>query len=197
MPSNLLSGGKVFEVLHQFLHIFQRNRVVVAGTHAAYTPVALEALEKTLLSTCNELLLLDLVAAVDAEADVHAAADAGVRNNLVHLRVLVQDTVDKLGLVVGDGLLAADLLGAELGHKVSHDLASNPEVKDRKGVVEGVVLRDSGVVEHDRTRETTNVQAVKESRGRSRGLGREEILANNGNGDASDTNVLLRAALCI
>jgi hypothetical protein len=38
---------------------------------------------------------------------------------------------------------------------------------------------------------------VKESRGRSRGLGREEILANNGNGDASDTNVLLRAALCI
>jgi hypothetical protein len=38
---------------------------------------------------------------------------------------------------------------------------------------------------------------VEESRRRSRGLGREEIFANNGNGNTGDTNVLLCAALYI
>ena len=194
---SLLCCSKVLEVLHELLHVLQRNRIVVAGAHTAYTAVALEALEKTLLSASDELLLLCIVAAANTEADVHAAADAGIRHNLVHLRELVQGTVDKLRLLVGDFLLPADLLSAELGHQVGHDLAGDPEVEDGEGIVEGVVLSNSGVVKNDWAGETANVQPVEESRGRSRGVGREEVLANDGNSDTGDTDVFLRAALYI
>ena len=159
--------------------------------------MALEALEKTLLSASDELLLLCIIAAANTEADVHAATDVGIRHNLVHLRELVQGTVDELRLLVGNFLLPADLLSAEFGHEVSHDLASDPEVEDGEGIVEGVVLGDSGVVKNDWAGEAANVQPVKESRGTSRGVGREKILANDGNSDTGDTNVLLCAALYI
>lgn len=159
--------------------------------------MALEALEKTLFSASDELLLLCIITAADTEADVHAAADASVRNNLVHLRELVQSTVDKLCLLVGYFLLPANFLSAELGHQVGHDLAGNPEVEDGEGVVEGIVLCGDCVVENYWAGKTANVQPVEESRGRSRGLGREEILANDGNGDTGDTNVFLCAALYI
>jgi hypothetical protein len=157
--------------------------------------VALEALEKTLLSTCDERLLLGVISTADAETDVHAAADAGIGDNLVYLGVLVQSTVDKLCLFVGNLLLAADLLGAELGHQIGHDLAGDPEVEDGEGVVEGVVLCNGRVVEYDRAGETADVQSVEKGGGRSRGLGREEVLADDGDGDTGDTDVLLSAAL--
>jgi hypothetical protein len=194
---NLQSSSKVLEVLHQLLHVLQRNRIVVAGAHAAYTAVTLEALKKTLLSASDERLLLCVIAAANAEADVHAAANAGVRNNLVHCRVLVQSTVDELGLLVGDFLLTADLLGAELVQQVGHDLAGDPEVEDGESVVKGVVLCNGSVVEDNWAGETADVQSVKESRGRSGGLGREEVLANDGNGDTGNTDILLCATLYI
>lgn len=157
--------------------------------------MTLKSLKKKLLSTSKELLLLRLVAAVDAEADVHAAADALVRHHLVRFGVLVQSVVDEMRLLVGDLLLSADLLSAELGDKVGHDLACDPEVEDGEGVVERVVLGDGGIVEDDGAGETTNVQAVQESSGRSRGLRGEKVLANDSDGDAGDTDVLLGAAL--
>ena len=111
--------------------------------------MALEALEKTFLSASDELLFLRIITTADTEADVHAAADANIRDNLVHLRELVQSTVDKLRLLFGDFLLPADLLGAKLGHQVGHDLTGNPKVEDGEGVVEGVVLCEGCVVEND------------------------------------------------
>lgn len=157
--------------------------------------MALETLKKTLLSTGNKLLFLDIVTTADAEANVHAAADALVGNDPVHLGVLVQSAVDEVRLLISDLLLAADLLSTEDTHQVSHDLAGNPEVEDGEGVVERVVLGDGGIVEDDGAGETTNVQAVQESSGRSRGLRGEKVLANDSDGDAGDTDVLLGAAL--
>lgn len=108
--------------------------------------MTLQTLEKTLLSTSNELFLLRLVTTVDTEADVHTAADAFVWYNLVNLRVLVQGSVNELCLLVGDLFLTANLLSTELRDKISHDLTCDPEVEDGESVIEGVVLGDSGIV---------------------------------------------------
>ena len=192
---NLQSCSKVLEVFHQLLHILQRDRIVVASAHTANTAVTLKTLEQALLSTCDERLFLRVISTANAEADVHTTADTGVGNNLVHLRVLIQSTVDKLCLFVGDLLLAADLLGAELGHQIGHDLAGDPEVENREGVVEGVVLCDGSVVEYDWAWETADVQSVEKGGRRSRGLGWEEVLADNGDGDTGNTDVFLSTAL--
>lgn len=157
--------------------------------------MALETLKKALLSTGNELLLLGVVTTADTEANVHAAADALVGNDLVHLGVLVQSAVDEVRLLVGDLLLAADLLRTEDAHQVGHDLAGNPEVEDGEGVVKRVVLGDGGIVEDDGAGETTNVQPVQQSSGGSRGLRGEKVLANDSDGDTGDTDVLLGTAL--
>lgn len=157
--------------------------------------MTLETLEETLLSACDELLLLDVVSAIDAEADVHTAANAGIGHNLVHLRVLIQSTVDELRLLVGDGLLAANLLSAEFGHQIGHHLAGNPEVEDGESVIQGVVLGGGSEVEDHGAGETTDVQSLQESRGGSGGLGREKVLADDGDGDTSDTDVLLCTTL--
>jgi len=192
---SLLSSGKVLEVLHQLLYVLQGNCVVVAGAHTANAAVALETLEEALLGTCQELLLLRIISAVDAEADVHAATDALVGHNPVHLGVLVQSSVDEIGLLIGNLLLPADLLLSEGRDKVGHDLARNPEVEDREGVVEGVVLSDSSIVKNNGPRETTNVQPVQKGRRGSCGLRGKKVLANDGNGDSSNTDILLSAAL--
>jgi hypothetical protein len=74
-------------------------------------------------------------------------------------------------------------------------LARNPEVEDGEGVVEGVVLGDGGVVEHDGARKTAEGQFVEE-RGRGGGSERwEESLADDDDGDAGNTDVFLRSAL--
>jgi hypothetical protein len=86
-------------------------------------------------------------------------------------------------------------LSTEDTHQVSHDLAGNPEVEDGEGVVERVVLGDGGVVQDDGAGETTDIQTVQECGGRSRGLRGEQVLADNGNGDTSNTDILLGAAL--
>ena len=195
LQGSLLRRGEVFEVLHQLLHVLQRNCIVVAGTHAANAAVALETLEQQLLGTGQKCLLLGVISAANAEANVHSAADTLVGHHSVHLGVLVQGTIDELRLFVGDLFLSTDLLHTECAHKVSHDLASNPKVEDGKSVVKGVVLGDGGIVEHDGTGEATNVQPVQKRRGRSGSLRREKVLANNCNGDTGDTDVLLCAAL--
>lgn len=195
LQGSLLGRGKVLEVLHQLLDILQRHGIVVARTHTTNTAVALETLQKALLSTGNELLLLGVIAATDTEANVHPAANALVGNDPVHLGELVQSAVDEVRFLVGDLLLAADLLSTKCGHEVGHDLAGDPEVEDGEGVVERVVLGDGGIVQHDRAGEATDVQPVQQSSGRGCGLGREKVLANNGDSDTGDTNVLLCAAL--
>lgn len=157
--------------------------------------MALETLQEALLSSGNELLLLGIVATADTEANVHAAANALVGNDPVHLRVLIQSAVDEVRLLVGDLLLSADLLSTEDRHEVGHDLAGNPEVEDGEGVVERVVLGDGGIVQHNGAGETTDVQPVQQSSGRGRGLRGEKVLANDSNSDAGDTDVLLCAAL--
>lgn len=195
LQGSLLGRSKVLKILHQLLDVLQRDCVVVAGTHATNAAMALETLKQPLLSTGNKLLLLGIVTAADTEANVHPAADALVGDNPVHLGVLVQSAVDEGRLLVGDLLLAADLLDTKGGHQVGHDLAGNPEVEDGEGVVERVVLGDGGIVEHDGAGQATNVQSVQQSSGGSRSLRREKVLADNGDSDASDTNVLLGAAL--
>lgn len=157
--------------------------------------MALQALEKPLFSARQKLLLLGVISAADAEANVHPAAHALVGNDAIHVRVLVQGSVDELRLLVGDLFLSTDLLRAKRSHEVGHDLARNPEVEDGERVVKGVVLGDGGIVEHDRAREATNVEPLQESSGGSCGLRREKVLADNGDGDTGDTDVLLCAAL--
>lgn len=157
--------------------------------------MALETLKKALLSTGNELLLLGIVTTADTEANVHAAANTLVGNDPVNLGVLVQSAVNEVRLLVGDFLLTADLLSTEDVHQVGHDLTGNPQVEDGESVIEGVVLGDGGIVEHDGAGQATNVQPVQQSSGRSGSLRREEVLADNSDSDTGDTDVLLGAAL--
>jgi hypothetical protein len=74
-------------------------------------------------------------------------------------------------------------------------LTGDPEIEDREGVVEGVVLSDGRVIENHWAGETADVQAVEKGGWRSSSLRREEVLADDGNGDTGDTDVLLSAAL--
>ena len=157
--------------------------------------MALQTLQETLLTTSQELLLLGVISTVNTEADVHAAANALVGNDLVHLRVLVQGTVDQIGLLLCDLFLSTNLLGTKLAHKISHNLAGDPEVEDGQSVVKGVVLGDSSVVQHHWAGQTTNVKTVQQASGGSGSVRREQVLANDGEGDTSNTNVLLRTAL--
>lgn len=157
LTMHLLSGGIVLEILGQFLDVLHRNRIVVAGPHTTDTAVALQTLEHALVGSSQERLLLLSVTAVHTEADVHSAANALVRDNAVHLRVLVEHAVDNISLVVGNLFLTRNLLCAVCVDEVGHDLAGDPEVEDGERVVEGVVLRDGGVIEHDGAWKTSNV----------------------------------------
>lgn len=51
----------------------------------------------------------------DADADVHPAAHALVRDHVVGVRVCVKRVVQELGLLVRDFFLAGDFLGAKPG----------------------------------------------------------------------------------
>lgn len=191
----LLSSGIILEILDQLLDVLQRHRIVVAGTHTTHTPVALQPLEHALVSAGQKLLFFLSVSAVHTEADVHPAPNALVRDDAVHLRVLVQRPVDEVGFAVGNLFLTSDLLCTVRVDEVGHDLAGDPQVEDGEGVVEGVVLRDGGVVEHHGSWETTDVQPVEECSwgcGRLRG---EEGFLDDGDGDTGHTNVLLGTSL--
>lgn len=193
--SHLLSGGIVLKILGQLPDVLQRNRIVVAGPHTTHAAVALQTLEHALVSSSQELLLFLSISAVYTEADVHSAANTLVRDDAVHLRVLVQYTVDKVGLAVCDLLLTRNLLCAIRIDEVRHDLAGNPQVEDGEGVVEGVVLRDSSIVEHNGAWETSDVQTVEERCGRCCGLRGKEGFLDDDDGDTGHTDVLLSAAL--
>lgn len=193
--SRSLLCSKVFQVLDQLLNVFEGHSIVVARTHTTNAAMALQTLERTLLSTSNELFLLGIVPATDTETDVHAATDGLVRNDLIDLGVFVQGAIDESRLLVGNLLLTANLLGTEGVYEITHHLASNPEVEDGEGVVEGIVFGDGGIVEHNGPRKTSNVQSVQQSRRRRGSLWGQKIFANNDNGDTSDTDVFLGTAL--
>jgi len=195
LTMHLLSGGIVLEVLDQLLDVLHGNRIVVAGPHTTDAAVALQTLEHALVSSSQELLLLLSISAVNAEANVHSAANALVRDNAVHLRVFVQHTVDKVGLVVGNRFLARNLLCAVCIDEVGHDLAGDPQVEDGKGVVEGVILGDGGVVKNHGAWETSDVQTVKEGCWGSCDLRGKEGFLDYDDGNTGNTDVLLSAAL--
>ena len=195
LTMHLLSGGIVLEILGQFLDVLHRNRIVVAGPHTTDTAVALQTLEHALVGSSQERLLLLSVTAVHTEADVHSAANALVRDNAVHLRVLVEHAVDNISLAVGNLFLTGNLLCAVCVDEVGHDLAGDPEVEDGERVVEGVVLRDGGVIEHDGAWKTSNVQTVEKGCWGCGGLRGKEGFLDDGDGDTGNTDVLLSAAL--
>lgn len=114
--------------------------------------MSLQPLEQPLLGSSQELLLLLSITAVDAETKVHTAPDTLVRDDVVDLGILVQNTVEDLGLAVGDLFLTADLLHTISLDEFGHDLAGNPQVEDGECVVQGVILRDGRVVEYDAPR---------------------------------------------
>lgn len=185
----------MFKILDQLLDILQGNRIVVAGPYTTNTAMALQPLEQLLIGTSQERLLLLGISAMHTEANVHSASDALVRDDAVHLRVLVQYAVDEVCLAVGNVLLARDLKSTVGGDEVSHDLTGDPQVEDRKGVVEGVVFCDGGVVEDRGPGHASDVQTVKEGCRGSCCLRGEKRFLDNGDCDTGDTDVLLGAAL--
>lgn len=56
-----------------------------------------------------------------AEADIHPRSDGLIRHDPVGVRVCVQGGVDKTRLLVGEGLLAVDLVG-ERGEELLENL---------------------------------------------------------------------------
>lgn len=192
---HLLSGGIILEILGQLLDVLHRNRIVVTGPHTTDAAMTLQTLEHALVSPSKELLLLLSIPAVNTKADVHSAADALVRDNAVHLWVLVQHAVDKVGLVVGNLFLARDLLCAVCIDEVGHYLAGDPQVEDGKGVVEGVVLGDGGVVKHHGAWKTSDVQTVEKGCWRRCDLRGKKGFLDDNDGNTGNTDVLLSAAL--
>lgn len=112
------------------------------------------------------------------KTDIHPAPNALIRHDLIDLRRSVEDIVDDFGLLVRDGLLAADL-GVAVGvQDAPHHFAGDPDAEDGDGVVEGGVLGDGGVVEDDGR--APDADGVQEGEGWE---GREEVFADYDEGE--------------
>jgi len=141
--------GKVLDELGQTLGTFQGNRVVVAGTDTTDAAVALEAsqaaagslLEESLLglvdvAALGELALLEermwprSTYLGNAEADIHLAAHRLVRHNAVDVRMSLESSIEQVGLLLGNLLLAINLVG-ERSQKLFEHLAGNVDARDR------------------------------------------------------------------
>ena len=118
--------GKIADKFGKLFGALERNRVVVAGTHATDGTVTGEASEAELASGREELLLrrLNITILAHAEANVHAGAHILLGNNLVDVGVGVKGVVDELGLLGRDLLLAGDTVGVGL-EELLENLASN------------------------------------------------------------------------
>lgn len=110
-------------------------RLTIANTNATNAPVSLEALEQALLTTSDEFFLGSRITLLDPQAYIHPASRGLVRHDLVDLRVLLQNTVDHVCLLVRDLLLPANFLTAVQRNQALHHLAGNPDVEDRERVI--------------------------------------------------------------
>lgn len=183
------------KIFDQPFNVLHRNGIVIADSDATNTPVTLQTLQKKFLRSGQELLFLLVTPAVDSEADVHPASDRLVWNNTIYTGVLVEHVINELSFLVCDFLLAPYFLRAEGVDEAAHDLSRDPKVEDWEGVVEGVVLCDRGIVEHDGTRNTAKVQLPLEGWGWGRSLWWEERLPDNDDGDTCYADVFLRPPL--
>lgn len=133
-----LFSRKLVDEGSQLLCSLEGNRVIVASTDAANAAVTLESgqaqvgglLQESLfrlvdITTLNILVrqfiernkmsqtLMNAKSSYlgNAEANVHSGPDRLVWNNLVHIWVSFQSCIDKLSLLVGQGLLSINLVG--------------------------------------------------------------------------------------